>query len=635
GGESGDGIISCGEILTKAMARSGREIYTFRTYPAEIRGGHSMFQVRVSDDLLLSQGDDLDVLVAFNQEAYARHGRLLKPGGVLVYDRDDFAPDSSGPAGSPAGAQYGLPLTTLARVQAGSPRSKNMVMLGVLAQLFDLDPGILRELIRERFQDKSAAVQEANVKALDVGWEYARTSVPKRDPYRIGSVAGRRRLVLSGNEAVALGALVAGCRFYAGYPITPATDIFEWLAANLPRFGGTVVQSEDEIAALGMALGASFAGAKAMTATSGPGLSLMVEMLGLAGMVEVPVVVVDVQRAGPSTGMPTKAEQGDLNLAVFGAHGDAPRIVLAPTSVMDAFYTTIRAFNMAERYQVPVILLSDQYLGYRTASVDEPDLDRIPLESRLQAHLPGQAPAAGAGAGAAAAAGAAAGVGTGADGRYRRYLDTETGISPTGIPGQEGLMYSATGLEHDEFGVPGYDPGLHQRMTAKRLRKIRTAADDPDLVRVYGTMPARLGILGWGSQEGVIREAVARANGEGYPVAALHTKILHPLPVERIQQFVDSVEAVLVPELNATGQYAGLLRRQIDFQGKPVIRLNKVQGLPFSPVEIYKKVVEACPGGRDTAQAALAVGTAVGTAAQAGPAQSAGKGAHGNHGHRG
>jgi len=563
GGESGEGVISCGEIFTQAVARAGREIYTFRTFPAEIRGGHAVYQVRVGDDLLLSQGDWVDVLVAFNREAYDKSIADVRPGGILVYDSESFAPDASFD-----GIAYPIPFTSLAHNEVGSPRAKNMVVLGAVAELFDVPRDVMFRLIEQRFARKGEEQLAFNRKALEIGAGYVREHITKQDPVRIGSGPRTGRMVLSGNESVTLGALAAGLNFFAGYPITPASEIMESLARHLPQVGGRLVQAEDEMAALAMVLGASFAGARAMTATSGPGLSLMVELLGLASATELPAVVVDVQRAGPSTGMPTKEEQGDLNLAVYGAHGEGPRIVLAAASVGDAFYTTVAAFDLAERYHCPVILLSDQYLGFRKASVEPPRVDEITPSYRALAQR---------------------------NGEYRRYALTDSGISPAAVPGMEGLQHVITGLEHDEWGRPVYDPARRAQMMAKRARKMALAAKEPGMTRRWGHPEPVLGILGWGSQEGVIREAVARANKEGYRVAALHTRMLWPLPQADIAAFLSQVEAVLVPEVNASGQFANLLRTQFNINP---YRLNKSDGLPFRPMDIYEKIKEVYPNGR-------------------------------------
>jgi 2-oxoglutarate ferredoxin oxidoreductase subunit alpha len=560
GGEGGEGVISCGEILTLACARMGLEIYTFRSYPAEIKGGPAMFQVRTSKEILLSQGSEIDVLICFNQEAYDRHAKDLRRDGkgIVVYDASSTKPE----AGSPA-ILYGIPVSEMAKLELRNYLTKNIIFLGILSKLFGVDFSILEKIIAQKFGKKGEAILNLNFQALKAGYQSVEKNLTKRDDFYLESQKTENRVVLSGNQALALGAVQAGMRFYAGYPITPATDIMEFLARELPRFGGSVVQAEDEIAAIGMVLGAAYAGVKAMTASSGPGIDLMTEFLGLASMAEVPCVIVDCQRAGPSTGMPTKTEQSDLRHAIHAGHGDVPRIVTALSSVEDAFYGMIRAFNYAVRCQMPVIVLSDQYLAQRNATVRRPDLSRVaveeiqrPTESELES--------------------------------YRRFRITESGVSPTTIPGTKGGAFPATGIEHDEAGELSYEPDIHYRMTAKRWRKMNLVLQGPDLFRRYGPLEADIGILGWGSSEGVIREAVAAASAKGYRVAAFHPKVLHPLPNE-LGDFVRSVKTVIVPELNYTGHFAKEIRARYLID---VIQLNKVAGLPFTPSEILKKVEE-------------------------------------------
>ncbi len=562
GGEGGEGVISTGELLTLTLARSGYEIYTFRTYPAEIKGGHANYQIRASDQLLLSQGAWVDVLVPFNEEAYQMHIRDLRKGGVLIYDADSFTPTATDGV-----IAYPVPMTSLATEKIGVKLTKNIVALGVCSGLFDIPFEKFEDLLRERFGRKGEAIVNKNLQALRVGFDYIK-SQPKRDTIRLG--AGPRRtkeLVLSGNESLALGAIASGLKLYAGYPITPATDIMEFLAKELPKIGGFVVQTEDEISALGTVLGASYAGSKAMTATSGPGFSLMVEMLGLAVMSEMPAVVVDVQRVGPSTGMPTKTEQGDLYLAVYGGHGSSPRVVMALTSVEDCFYGIMRAFNIAEQYQMPVVVLSDQYLGHRKATVPAPDPSKVAVIERSKptaAELQSD---------------------------FKRYRITPEGVSPMSIPGMEGGYYVAEGLEHTEIGYPAasnYEN--HVQMTQKRYKKFYAIeALSNELARQYGTEHPEIGVIGWGSSEGVIREAVQMAVDKGYSVGALHPKILYPLPLVRLTQFLKGPKAVIIPELNFTGQFATLLRKRfaIDF-----VQLNKATGLPFTPQEIFDKIEE-------------------------------------------
>lgn len=560
GGEGGEGVISCGEILTLACARMGLEIYTFRSYPAEIKGGPAMFQVRTSKEILLSQGSELDVLICFNQEAYDRHAKdLRKDGkGVVIYDASSAKPDENLHA-----ILYGIPVSEMAKMELRNYLTKNIIFLGILSKLFGVDFSSLETIIRQKFGKKGEAILNLNFQALKAGYQIVEKTLTKKDGFFIEGQKSEHRLVLSGNQAVALGAVQAGMRFYAGYPITPATDIMEFLARELPRFNGTVVQAEDEIAAIGMVLGAAFAGVKAMTASSGPGIDLMTEFLGLASMAEMPCVIVDCQRAGPSTGMPTKTEQSDLRHAISAGHGDAPRIVMALTSVEDAFYGMIRAFNYAVRCQMPVIVLSDQYLAQRTATVRKPEVSRVAVEEILKPGLSDLE-------------------------HYKRFRVTESGVSPVTVPGTKSGGFSATGIEHDEDCELSYEPDNHRKMSEKRWRKLNLILQGPDLFRRHGPLDADIGIVGWGSSEGVIREAVAQATAKGYRVAAFHPKVLHPMPHE-LGDFVRSVKTVIVPELNFTGHFAKEIRARYLVD---VIQLNKVAGLPFTPHEILHKIEE-------------------------------------------
>lgn len=563
GGEGGEGVISTGEMLTLTLARAGYEIYTFRTYPAEIKGGHANYQVRAADKILLSSGAAVDVLLAFNQEAYDMHIGDVRKGGVLVFDSDSYTPPAN-----PELVCYGIPLSSLATEKVGIKLTKNIVALGALSEMFDIPKSMFEELLRERFGRKGETIVQKNIQALTVGIDYVREQVKKQDDIHLGPGPRKtRELVLSGNESLALGAIAAGCRIYAGYPITPATDIMEYLAKELPKLGGFVVQTEDEISALGTVLGASFAGVKAMTATSGPGFSLMTEMLGLAVAAEIPAVVVDVQRVGPSTGMPTKTEQGDLYSACYGGHGNCPRIVMALNNVEDCFYGIMRAFNLAEQFQMPVVVLSDASLGHRKATVPVPDLARVPVIERRKP-TPEELKT-----------------------DYRRYKFTQDNISPMSVPGMDGGGYVAEGLEHDEGGYPAAsNHENHLRSTRKRYGKFHLVeAVANEMVRIHGEPHPEIGIIGWGSTEGVIREAVQMAQDKGYSVGALHPKILYPQPLAKLNEFIEGTKAVIIPEVNFTGQFATLLRKRFAYD---FIQLNKCIGLPFSPKEIYDKIVE-------------------------------------------
>lgn len=558
------GIIRTGEFLAHALARCGLEVFTFRTYPAEIKGGQAMIQIRASEGPIFHHGDRADILICFDEEAWEIHRGEFNPYGVLIYD-SKFEPQNF-PGTATA---YGFPFSEIAKTRLRNPLSKNMVILGAFSKLFGLPKEIFERLIRDYWGRRSEKVVIANINALNEGFEEAQ-KFEKRDPYYVEVRPMRDRIILSGNEAICYGAIAAGCKVFAGYPITPASDILEWMMEHLPHFGGTPLQVEDEIAAIGAVLGASFAGAKAMTATSGPGFSLMTEFLGHAAMAEIPCVIADIQRAGPSTGMPTKSEQSDLHQAVFGGHGDVPRIVLAPSTVQGCFYATVHAFNLAELCQLPVILLSDQSLAHRTETIAPIDLDKIIVIDREtydpRVHGDG----------------------------YHRYLITESGVSPMSVPGGPG-SYTAEGLEHDELGHPNWSRENHMMMTEKRFRKLELALRYDEYYpgfqgyRWYGPLQADVGVIVWGSTAGAVWEAAELAEREGVTVSVLHISMIYPLHREIIHRFINSAKQVLVPELNYTGQFAHLIRSET---GLDVVSYTKVTGVPFKVSEILEAIGE-------------------------------------------
>src|SRR6266516_3520825 len=445
GGESGEGTISGGDILALAAALWRYHVYTFRTFPAEILGGPCMFQVRIGDMPIKSMGDAADVLVCLNKEAYDRNLVDLRHGGVLVYDPADFTPEAGD------FIAYAVPFNEIARKELQLFQTKNMVMLGAVATLFGLPLDAIAQVVESRLaksRKSNPILMEKNILALNIAQKYVTEKLTKRDPYQLGKVEKANRLVLNGNQAAVAGALAAQCRYFAGYPITPASDIMEALAKELPQVGGTFLQAEDEIAALAAVLGASYGGARAMTATSGPGFSLMTELIGLSSMAELPAVIIDAQRAGPSTGMPTKMEQSDLSFALNAGHGDTPRMIIAPANVADCYSLIITAFNMAERYQMPVLFLTDQSLTARVGSVDTSVFRPAKLQGRVEHDNHDNN---------GASENGKVAVGAASNG-YARYAYTATGISPMTKPGPGAVTYVATGLEHDEHGHPDYEP---------------------------------------------------------------------------------------------------------------------------------------------------------------------------------
>lgn len=554
-GESGEGIISTGEILSRILAEIGKKLMTFRTYPAEIKGGQCLFQLRFSDDKLHTPGEQPEILICFDEKSYFEHG-MSKEDGILIYNSDDTAPENGDSA-----TTLGIPFTTISRDEIGVMQSKNMVALGAIGYILKIEEKTLLDFAGSWFRRKGDKTVQANTAALKAGYEFAQKNIT-RPGSEMRAAAGEETVLLSGNQALVLGALAAGCRFYAGYPITPASNIMELMIRELPRFGGIGIQTEDEIAAAAACIGASFAGKKAMTATSGPGFSLMQEQLGLASMAEIPVVVVDAQRAGPSTGMPTKMEQGDLLQAIHGAHGEAPRVVIAPGTVEECFSLTVHAFNMAESLRCPVVILSDLALAQRTASIpvsfleDYSVLDRPLLKEGSDDFKP---------------------------------FDTSEVVTPMAIPGQEKGVYVATGLEHDELGRPNYTPAVHQQMVEKRHAKLNKAFETYRGYELFfdGDESSQLGIVSWGSTEGPLREALELLAKEGIFIPLLQVKLLNPLPVEAIKAFGEKCGKLVVAEHNYEGQLAGMIDSIV---AQKVNRLNKVSGLPWYPSELVEEL---------------------------------------------
>ncbi len=566
-GTSGQGIISSGDILSYATARKGYYVTTYRAFPSEIRGdGKCYYTLRISEHKALTATGETDILVCLDTDTIFEGIEKIKKGGILIYDSNlqiENTPNRNDII------IYPVPLGEIAK-ETGSERSRNMVALGMVVGILNnlhLEEQILKD-IELRYKAKAKEIIETNKNALNAGLKYSKEKLIRTDKYsEVNMQSSGAKLIMSGNEAIGLAAITAGCRFFAGYPITPATEIMEWLAKELPKFGGKMVQCEDEIAAINYALGASYGGVKSMTATSGPGFSLMQEAIGLASMAELPVVIADVQRCGPSTGVPTKTEQSDLFAAMYGTHGDCPKIVLAPMNVADCFYQTINAFNFAEQYQVPVIVLSDASLGPRRECVDLIDIENLKIVNRKKPDLQ--------------------------EGKiYNRYEDTPSGISPISAPGDKYGEHVITGLEHTEENAPTPAPEVHRQMTEKRFRKLETAAGEFSKAKTYGDEDASIGIISWGSTSGAVFEAIDKANENGIKVQALYPRTLYPLPTDWIKGFVKNKEVVIVIEANYNAQFKSTIVERCTHinRGTEVLEFLKYDGTPFTPEEIYEEI---------------------------------------------
>lgn len=566
-GTAGDGVQSVGDILTNGAALAGINVFNFRSYGAEIRArGNSDATVRMSDKPIYSLGKDIDILLAIQSKASLGWAPFIRKGGMVIFDsqpKDPLTEENSIAAHvSPEVELYGVPMTPIAQEVIGTHKAKNVAALGALVYLRDLPKDKIIEAMQQFWAPKGDKFIKKNLEVLEKGYSFAESEFAHRRMKGFDLKETKPFEVYNGNQAGAKGAIDAGCSVFAGYPITPASPLLEICAKELPKRGGKVIQTEDEIAAIGVVLGASFTGARAMTSTSGPGLSLMIEQLGLSYITEVPCVIVCAQRGGPSTGLPTKTEQSDLNLAVHGAHGDAAKIVLAPTNVYECHTCMVKAFDYAQRYQIPVIVLTDFFLANRRESMPEPfEIPKIkdtlvkPKKSELK--------------------------------DYKRYRVTENGISPMTIPGMAGGYYTATGLEHNETGTPTYTGENHLEQTEKRFRKLQTALKEISDVQVLGSKKAEIGIISWGSTTGAAIEAIGISKKAGIPIKVLKTTVIWPLAEKQILKFAAGVKKVIIPELNYQGQFANLLTC---LGPNKTERMNWITGEPITPFDIVDKV---------------------------------------------
>ncbi|WP_341482353.1 2-oxoacid:acceptor oxidoreductase subunit alpha [Bacillus kexueae] len=567
GGQQGEGIESTGEVFSIALNRLGYYLYGYRHFSSRIKGGHTNNKIRVSTTQVRAISDDLDILVAFDQETIDVNFHELRNGGIVIADAkfNPSIPDDE------KVTLYSVPFTEIA-TELGTSLMKNMVAIGATSAVLDFEPSLYREVVQDTYGRKGEQVVEKNMQAIQKGAEYMKIELGyNRTDLYLEKAGGKKRMFMIGNDAIALGALAGGSRFMAAYPITPASEIMEYLIKKLPNFGGTVIQTEDEIAACTMAIGANYAGARAFTASAGPGLSLMMEAIGLSGITETPLVIVDTQRGGPSTGLPTKQEQSDLMAMIYGTHGEIPKIVLAPSTVQEAFYDTIEAFNLAEEYQCPVILLSDLQLSLGKQSVEPLEYDKIQIRrgKLVDEELPELEN----------------------KGYFKRYEVTEDGVSPRVIPGMKNGIHHVTGVEHDETGKPSEVAQNRKDQMDKRLRKLEKIKFPNSIHQNVKHEDADVLIVGFNSTRGAIEEAMERLEKDGIKVNHAHVRLIHPFPTNEMLPLVEKAKKVVVVENNATGQLANIIKMNVGHAQKIVSAL-KYDGNPFLPHEIHTKCKE-------------------------------------------
>jgi 2-oxoglutarate/2-oxoacid ferredoxin oxidoreductase subunit alpha len=566
GGAAGDGIDKSSETLAKTAARSGLHAYGFNSYQSVIRGGHIWLRLRLGQEKVDSQGDHLNALIALNQDSIERHAPEVEPGGAILFNADKLRvniPIQDNVLTVP------LPVGQLTKPFAPvAPVMQNTVAVGALIFLFGLDFEMASSVMADTFGHKGKAVIDQNVGILKAGFNYAKEHfVPLGYQWKF---SGKRRPYVTGNEAFSIGAVAAGCRFYSAYPMTPASGILTWMAEHSERCGVVVKQMEDELAVANVAIGAGYAGARAMCATSGGGFALMTEAIGMAGMIEAPVVFIEVQRGGPSTGIPTKQEQADLNQVYGASQGDFPRIIIAPGDTADCFDTAVEAFNLAEKYQCPVIIISDLLLSEHPETVEperfKPDvpIDRGALITEV----------------------------SGKNGHYKRYEFTPSGISPRVVPGTANAMHVAATDEHDEEGVLISDvfcnPAVRRKIAEKRMKKLTLALRELPAPKLEGPPDAEVTLIGWGSTKGVIREAVDQLNASGVRANQLHFKYLLPFHGKEASEILKKCKRTICVEENATGQFARHLRAETSHAVSD--KILKYDGEPLEPGNIAAQV---------------------------------------------
>ncbi len=569
GGEAGAGITRSGFLFAKACLRGGLFTFGANDYQSLIRGGQNFYIIRAEAQEIYSQNDTIDLLIALNKETILLHKDELVPGGGIIYDGDHVIITKE-ELGRDDLKLYSVPLRKIVKELEGPQIVENTVALGAANALLKYEPEILNEVIKDTFNPKTA---KQNIKAAKQGYDYAQEHYKDDFGYQLQKTdrAGKHKIFLTGNEAVGLGAIKAGCKLYAAYPMTPATSLLHFLAPRDREYNMVVIHTESEISAANMVAGASYAGIRTMTATSGGGFCLMSESLGMMGMTETSPVILLVQRPGPSTGLPTYSAQGDLRFAIHASQGEFPRVIIAPGDVTEAFYNTIQAFNLAEKYQIPAIIITDKYLAESHGTTAPFDQNRIRI---VRGNLITDEEHKG-------------------EEEYKRHKFTVDGISPRAMPGIKGARVRTNADEHNELGYTTEDPALTTKMTDKRFKKLEALTkglDNCETVKFYGPEEAEATILGWGSTKGPIREAMKLLSQEGIKINYLQIIYLTPFPVKNVKKIMKKVKKTIVVENNKTSQLTSLIREHLLIAVDH--KILKYDGRPFNPVALSQRIKE-------------------------------------------
>jgi len=568
GGEAGQGVESTGRGFAQALVRGGLHIFGLQDYHSRIRGGHNFYQIRVAEHDIFSHDERLHLLLALTEVSIAEHADEIVPGGGIIYD-PSLSVDENALTTRSVQA-FPIPLKQIAVEEGGSEVMSNTAAIGTATGLTGYDMDIIVSVIRDNFSKKGKEVVDANLKVAAAAYRFAKEKYGDSFPFKLQTVEASPRMLISGNQALAMGALLAGVKFVAGYPMTPGSPILEWLSLHSKEYGIVTKHAEDELAAINMVIGAGHMGVRAMTPTSGGGFALMAEALGLAGITEIPVVVINVQRPGPATGHATRHEQGDLLFMIYAAQGEFPRILLAPGTIELCFEAACRAFNLAEKYQTPVLIISDAFLAHSPRALDLDALDfNVPIDRGVvlsDEELDKLTE------------------------RYQRYVDTESGISPRALPGHPKAVYAPASDEHDEYGQICEDAAVRIQQHGKRMRKLEVARAEMKAPLRYGPPEAEVTFLTWGSTVGPLRMAVKQLNAESKSANIVQIMDIWPLPVDKVRAALGGSKKLICVEQNYSGQLATLLRAYTGIKVDDLI--NKYDGRPMSPEYILSRLKE-------------------------------------------